>query len=533
MTKQKKRNLTLSSLFAMLGVLFSRVFGIVRVAIVNAYFGASFNLDSFNLAFRYPNSLRDLLADGALSNAFIKVYVDAKNLKKSLVDKMTSDVTGFFLTVSLLVSLLGFFFSFEFMSFFLEKNYSYEKILMASKIFKILVFFLPLTTLNAIVMSILGVQNRTFVAMNGSLFFSVGIIFGTLVLSGVFRDKGFEAIYGLAFGALLGALMQFIYQVFFLLRERLFPFPSLNPVSWLRCKEIKKIIKLVFPRTISQGAFILALTINTYFALQAGSGVLTYITTAVLVIQVPIGLFGVATGFSAQSFLAKNAKDNEYNSFSLNLNKSLLLSSLLCFGTILLLTVLSYPFYKLFFEYGKITEKDILLNSQILCFYVVSIVFTASSKILLSAFYALNATSVLIFSALFYLALNATLSSLLAPQFGGIGLGISYSVSCFLEFCLYAVFLNIFIKRKTQIKIFHKGFLMRLVFLPLMVFPCAFLGSHLTYFWQKCESLNKLGAFSILALSSIFVYLIVFLIYSYFYPKDIKDFLSKLGIKFS
>ena len=85
-----------ASVGAMLGVLFSRAAGVVRTAVVNATFGIGVSLDAFNTAFRFPNGLRDLLADGALSAAFVKVLIDEKAKGKEAELKLIKIVLGFF-----------------------------------------------------------------------------------------------------------------------------------------------------------------------------------------------------------------------------------------------------------------------------------------------------------------------------------------------------------------------------------------------------------------------------------------------------
>lgn len=88
----------------------------------------------------------------------------------------------------------------------------------------------------------------------------------------------------------------------------------------------------------------------------------------------------------------------------------------------------------LFFQHGKVASVDTIQNSIAVCAYSIGIIFAACSKVLLNAFYAINSTKQIVYNALIYLAINATLSSLLAPTLGILGLGISYGTSTALDF---------------------------------------------------------------------------------------------------
>ena len=163
--------------------------------------------------------------------------------------------------------------------------------------------------LNAVAMAILGVLGQTFRAMNGSIFLSVGMIAGSLILAPLFHVMHFAPVYGLALGSLIGVMIQMIYQFKPLIKLKLIPSPNFNIKTWLKYKPLHEVLVLMLPRALGQGALTIALLINTMFAIQIGQGALTYIVTAMTIIQVPIGLFGVATGFAAQPVLTRAVQE--------------------------------------------------------------------------------------------------------------------------------------------------------------------------------------------------------------------------------
>lgn len=444
LTTLKKR-----SLGAIFGIIISRLSGVFRTLIINASFGVGMALDSFNAAFRLPNGLRDLFADGAFSAAFIKSYSDAKRIGHDEERKLISLAGGFFLCVTTVLALLFSLFSESVMSAIVGENFRQsEGLQLASWLFKILAFYLPFTMLNALAMAVLGVHGKTFRAMNASIFLNIGMIVGALILAPIFLVLGINGIFGLAVGSMLGVITQMIYQFKPIYDLKLLTWPSFRLNEWKKYPPLKEIVLLMTPRAIGQGALTLALLINTYFATSLGFGVLTYIVTAVTIIQVPIGLFGVATGFSAQPLLTESLQEKNIERFSLLITQSLEKTLIFACVAVAGLSLCIVPFYHFVFEYGKITYADTIQNSLAVCAYSIGILFSSGSKVIVSAFFAFNKTRYLILNAMVYLAISALLSSTLAPKFGILGLGLSYGTATAIDFLLnLLIFRTIFLKR--------------------------------------------------------------------------------------
>jgi putative peptidoglycan lipid II flippase len=475
---QDSKQLAKSSFAAIAGVLLSRASGVIRTTIVNGTFGAGIALDAFNAAFRFPNALRDLFADGALSAAFIKVLVDAKERGKEEEKKVIAVIVGFFLTITCVIALLFMIFSTQFMDLMSSETFrATGGMSLASALFKILAFYLPITMLNAVAMASLGVLGKTFRATNGSLFLSVGMIMGSLIFAPLFHYFHINSIFGLAFGAMLGALFQLVYQFIPLVELGYMSKPNFNPKVWFSYGPLKQVLQLMAPRMLGQGALTIALFINTMFAIRVGTGVLTYVVTAITIIQVPIGLFGVATGFAALPVLTRAVNEKKEEKISTLLVESLETSLGLAILTTLGFALFIVPFYQVVFQHGKITLHDTLFNSLAVCAYSIGIVFSSGSKVLLTGFYALGRTKQIVYNAFCYLALSAVLTSQLAPRYGLIGLGLSYGLSTALDFFMNLVFL----KRNAAldgIHVYKAGG--RFFFLKIAIFSmCGFLFSFL------------------------------------------------------
>lgn len=540
--KQDIEKLGKNSFAATFGVLLSRGSGVIRTFVVNAYFGAGITLDAFYAAFRFPNALRDLFADGALSAAFIKSLVEERAKGIEHERKLISVTLGFFLVVTFLIALLLALFSYSFMDLiFDQKAHSPEGLLLSSNLFKILAFYLPFTMLNAVAMAVLNVIGKTFRAMNGSIFLSVGMILGCLLLGPAFGLLHLNPIFGLAVGSMLGVVLQMIYQFQPLIPLGLLAFPNFSPKQWMSYKPLHEMLKLMAPRALGQGALTIALMINTFFAIRVGHGVLTYIVTAITIIQVPIGLFGVATGFAAQPILTKAIHEGKAQKFSKLLVESLNASLWLALLTTGAFALLIVPFYNVLFQHGRITYFDNIQNSIAVCAYATGILFSAGSKVLLNAFYSINVTKQTVYNAVIYLVISATLSSILAPKFGIIGLGVSYGISTMSDF-----FINLFFLRKIYMQRYFpespyeqggKWFRLRLVVMSVLSFllPCSgILG--IQFFWKDFETyfhvkLGFLHSVGILSVVGLLYGLFALLLVSFYGPDSLKSFLLRLRRK--
>ena len=530
-----------ASFGAMAGVLFSRASGVVRTAVVNATFGLGISLDAFNSAFRFPNSLRDLFADGALSAAFVKVLVEEKAKGFDAEKKLISIVIGFFSFVTFSLATIAAIFSYPFMSLFGSEEFKNSGGLeLASFLFKILAFYLPFTMLNAVAMAVLSIIGQTFRAMNSSAFLNVGII-GCALSSPFLLSFGINPVYAIAIGAMLGVIFQMIYQFIPLYHLGLIGIPNFKIKDWISYKPLHDVLILMIPRTIAQGALILALMINTFYAIQIGSGVLSYIITATMIIQVPIGLFGVATGFAAHPILTKAIHDGQNRKFSKLLTESLDSTLWLAAMTTACFALLIVPFYSVLFQHGKVAMHDTIQNSIAVCAYSIGIIFGAGSKVLLNAFYAINSTKQIVYNAIIYLAINATLSSILAPRFGIIGLGISYSTASAFDFFMNYFFLKrIYQKKYLGDSPYIEGgncFQLKIIIIAICAYIFGIFGVlSAKYFWQDFNQyfsfeLNFLTNLIILSSGGFLFILLCFLLVKYYGPVHLKKLIEKISLK--
>jgi putative peptidoglycan lipid II flippase len=471
------------TLAATAGIALSRISGILRAQVVNAVFGAGVALDAYNVAMRFPTVLRDLFAEGALSAAFTKSLMEARGHSLKAEKELTALVLGVFGLFTTALATVCVFFAKPFLSAITaEAFFRGPSGPLAVSCFAFLIFYLPIAMVSAVAMSLLGARGMTFRATIASLFFNVGSVLGALVGAPLFVAIGKEGVLGLAVGTLVGGALQCLYQMAPLLRRGEFPLPRLSMPGWRDVfseHPLKSLLVLMFPRLIGQGALSLALFVNTHFATAAGTGAITYITNATNIILVPVGLFGVASGFASLPLLTQAALEKKEGEFVSLLKQGLQGTFWLSALSISSLALLSVPLCKMLLEHGKITPTDTLMNALAVCAYCYGIYFNASNKVLSQAYYALGDTRQIIINSLCYLACNATLSALLAPRFGILGLGISNCVSAAFDFALNFYYIEKVGRKKGmsfQIWKNHRRFCVEALALGIVALVCVFIG---------------------------------------------------------
>lgn len=532
MPSKPEKSLEQRQVGAMAGVLLSRCSGVIRTIIINALLGVGVPLAAFNTAFRFPNSLRDLFADGALSAAFIKCLIDVKHEDTHVEKELISIVLGFFSCVTFALAILAAFFAPEFIRLMSSPAFIQSGgAALATTLFQLLIFYLPLTMLNAVMMAILGVSGDTFRAMNSSILLNVGMIGG--ILAGLLLKKfQIEPIWGLAWGAMVGALLQLIYQMQPLLKNKLLPWPNFSPRIWWHYAPLKQILILMTPRALGQGASTLALMVNTYFALKISTAAITYVATTMVIIQVPIGLFGVATGFAALPMLTDTLRAGEIKRFSQILVDSLNTSCWLAFFTTLGFSFLMLPLYVVVFQHGAITFTDSIQNCIAICAFGTGIFFSAGSKVLLNTLYAINATRLIVINSLVYLILSTLLSAWLTPHYGLLGLGLAFGLASAGNFWLNYGFIYVVFKKKYMLSPYEAGFpyfsLLYGVFSVSIIVICI-LGAYTTaHLWNILLWINNFTHAFIICMAAGLAFAGFFILMTYLFgPQPLKNMFKK------
>jgi putative peptidoglycan lipid II flippase len=364
----------------------SRLLGLVREQVFAALLGAGLQADAFQIAYRIPNLLRDLFAEGALSAAFVPTYAatlhqqgreQAFRLAARLVSLLSAALGS--------VILLGYLAAGPLVEL-LAPGYGQiaGKAELTESLTRVMLPFLPVVSFAAVAMGMLNAEERYGApALAPSMFNVVAIVIGVgLALAGAPPER---AVLGWAIGTVLGGLAQLVVQL-----PPLFKSGFRLHWEWKPWDPgIARIAALMAPATIGLAAVELNLLINSRFA-SAEPGAVSWLTFAFRILYLPIGIFGVALGTIATTGLARSAARGDSAAMAATLVRGLKLLLFLCIPAALGLIAVGRPIVRLIYERGRFTSADTEGTATAVAFYAIGLVAYTGIKVVAPAFYALD-----------------------------------------------------------------------------------------------------------------------------------------------
>jgi len=426
-----------------IAVMCSRVLGLVREQIFAGLFGAGYAYDSFIVAFRIPNLLRDLFGEGALSAAFVTVFTDYDtNRSKEETWQLASNILVFFAILLSLITLAGIFLAGPVVNLLAPDFAAVAgKFELTRKLTMIMLPFLVFISLSAVVMGILNTKGRFFVPAIASSFFNLGSIVGGVSLALLLpRLTDQPAIVGMAIGTLIGGFLQLLIQLPTLKKTGFIFKPRLN----LKDPGLLRILRLMIPATIGLSATQINIFVNTNFAASCQEGSVSWLNYAFRLVQLPIGVFGVAFSIAAMPLLARHAARKDMAGMRETLVTSLTMIFCLTIPATAGLIILAEPIIRLIFERGAFTPADTLATAQALSLYAVGLFAYSTNKIMVPTFYALDNTRIPVIASFLAVAVNICIISLTIDLFQHRAIALSTSCTMFLNF----LFLGTMLYRK-------------------------------------------------------------------------------------
>jgi putative peptidoglycan lipid II flippase len=400
--------------------LLSRVLGLVRDQVMAAMFGAGFASDAFNTAFRVPNLLRDLFAEGAMSASFIPTFTQYDQSKGA----DAAWALGRQLMMTLLVVLLGlcvigWAFTPQFVHL-LAAGFAREpgKLELTQSLFRIMLPFLPFVALAAAAMGMLNARGVFGVPALAPALLNVGMIVFGLALMPVFRRFGQPDIVAMAVGVVLGALLQFAVQLPPLAKQGFqfrWEWPTWHP-------GVRRVALLMVPATIGLAATNVNILVSNNIASRLEQGSVTWLYCAFRLMQLPIGIFGIALATVAMPELSRAAVRRDLPALKGTLSAAVRLVLLLTVPAAMFLAVMAGPVIALLFEHGRFDARATAQTAGALAMYCIGLPFFASIGIFTRTFYALGDTRTPMQASLVSVALNVVLNLLLVGPLRGLGL---------------------------------------------------------------------------------------------------------------
>jgi putative peptidoglycan lipid II flippase len=422
-----------------IAVFLSRILGLVREQVMAVLFGAGFYMDAFVVAFRIPNLLRDLFAEGALSAAFVTVFTDYDHKKgEEAAWRLANNVL---VTLSILLSLitvLGIIFSKEIILVMApDFGLIAGKIALTRFLTNIMFPFLILVSLSAAVMGMLNTKGRFFIPAMASFFFNLGSIVGGVLLAFQAPAFGQPPIVGMAIGTLIGGILQMTIQLPSLKRSGFKWLPHLN----LRDEGLHQIMILMIPAVIGLSATQINVFINTNFAARCAQGSVSWLNYAFRLMQFPIGIFGVAISIATLPVISRHASQGDMGALKATYVSSLTMAFLLTIPASFGLAFLAKPIIRLIFQHGHFLALDTVRTSEALIYYSVGLFAYSTVKITVPVFYALKDTKYPVVASFFAVVTNLVIVSLTLSALQHKAIALSTSITMIVNFIFLSVIL--------------------------------------------------------------------------------------------
>jgi putative peptidoglycan lipid II flippase len=425
--------------------LLSRVAGLVRDQVMANLFGAGFATDAFNVAFRIPNLLRDLFAEGAMSSAFVPTFTEY-HVKRGEAEAWA---LGRQLMVTLLVVLtglcaLGWVFTPQLVRLFAGGfEHVTGKLALTDQLTRIMLPFLPTVALAAAAMGMLNARGRYGIPALAPTLLNVGMVAAGLALIPLMRRIGQPPIVAMAFGVVFGGLLQFacqlppLYRLGFRLRWEL---PRAHP-------GVRRVALLMLPATFGLAATQLNQLVSTVIASHLEQGSVSWLYYAFRLMQLPIGVFGVALATVSLTELSRAAVAHDLPQLKRTLSATLRLVFLLTVPAAVWLAVMSQPVIALLFEHGHFHATDTVRTARALVMYCLGLPAFAAVGVMTRTFYALGDTRVPVQASFVSVALNIALNlGFVGPLaflgLGHAGLALATSVTAAGNFLQLAIYLR-------------------------------------------------------------------------------------------
>lgn len=417
----------------------SRVLGLVREQVLAYWFGASDSMDAFLVAFRVPNLVRDLFAEGAMSAALVPTFSRALSDGRDRAWRLGNSVMNALVAVTGLLVVVAIVFAPAIVSGLAGDFAAVPgKFELTVTLTRIMAPFLILVAMAAACMGMLNSLDVFFVPALSPAMFNVASIAVGVGLVPVAMQAGVEPILAMAIGTLVGGLGQVLLQ-----------WPPLHARGYryaprldLADPALRQVLALMGPGVVGLAATQLNVFVNTIVATGEGTGAVSWLGYAFRVMYLPIGLFGVSIATATTPALARLVAGGQLKAMRTTLASALALMLTLNVPAAVGLVVLATPIVRLLFERGSFTAADTAATAAAVQFYAVGLVGYSMVKILSPAFYALGRSRTPAAVGVASVLLNASLSVTTAPYFGYRGIALSASIAAIFNASLLALLLR-------------------------------------------------------------------------------------------
>lgn len=413
----------------------SRVTGLIRDILINTLFGADALTDAYNTAFRIPNLLRRLFAEGAFAQAFVPILAEYKNQQGNRATKLLVDHVATLLTWALLLTcVLGMLGAPAIVYLAAYGKRGQPEIFSATILMTRIMFpYIGFMSLVALAGGILNCWREFRVPAFTPVLFNLTSIAGSVWLAPLLN----QPIYALAIAVFVGGALQLTIQIPALVRIGMLPRLTWRPLAAWQDPGVRRITRNMLPAILAVSASQISILINTSIANSLESGSVSWLASADRLMEFPTALLGVALGTILLPGLAKANVDQDMKEYSSLLDWGLRLTFLLATPAAVALLTISEPLTSALFHYGKFNEKAVHMTAHALVAYGVGLTGLIVVKILAPGFYARQDIRTPVKIAVMVMIATQLMNLLFVPLFAHAGLALSVGLGA----CVNAAFL--------------------------------------------------------------------------------------------
>ncbi|NIF20514.1 murein biosynthesis integral membrane protein MurJ [Candidatus Pantoea multigeneris] len=464
--------------------LFSRVLGFARDAIVARVFGAGMATDAFFVAFKLPNLLRRIFAEGAFSQAFVPILAEYKSKQgEEATQIFVSYVSGLLTLVLALVTFAGMLAA-PWVIYVTAPGFAdtADKFALTTALLRVTFPYILLISLASLAGAILNTWNRFSVPAFAPTLLNISMLGFALFAAPHFHPP----IMALAWAVVVGGVLQLGYQLPHLKKIGMLVLPRIN----LKDAGVWRVMRQMGPAILGVSVSQISLIINTIFASFLVSGSVSWMYYADRLMEFPSGVLGVALGTILLPSLAKSFSSGNHDEYSRLMDWGLRLCFLLALPCSVALGILSGPLTSALFQYGKFTAFDAAMTQRALIAYSVGLMGLIVVKVLAPGFYSRQDIKTPVKIAIITLVMTQLMNLAFIGPLKHAGLSLSIGLAA----CLNAALL-FWQLRKQRIFLPQPGwysFLFRLV-VAVAIMAAALLGIlHVMPSWGEGEMYARL-----------------------------------------
>ncbi|MDR3477519.1 MAG: murein biosynthesis integral membrane protein MurJ [Gammaproteobacteria bacterium] len=476
----------------------SRVFGFIRDMVVAQLFGAGAASDAFLVAFKIPNFMRRLFAEGSFSQAFVPVLSEYQKLKSpEEIKQFINCMAGTLGAVLLMVTCAGILLTPVFVRVFAPGfEVDGPRFNLAVTMLRITFPYLMLISLTAFSGAILNTYSRYWVAAFTPVFLNISMIAAAIWLGPHLQIP----IVGLAWGVLIAGVVQMLFQWPFLKRLGLLPKPVVN----FRDKGVTKVLKLMVPALFGVSVSQINLLLDTLFASFLVVGSVSWLYFSDRLMEFPLGVFGVAISTVILPHLSRHHASESKEDFSMTLDWALRCVLLVGVPAAIVLAVISGPLLSTLFQYGHFDGHSVMMARQSLSMFAIGIAPFMLIKILAAGFYAKQDMGTPVRIGIMAMIANMVFNLILIWPFKHAGIALATSCAALLN----TGFLYYFIRKTDayQPRAGWKNFSFRLLFANSVLAAWLWVGAGDMQEWLIQKSIWRIEHLAFLLISAVVVY---------------------------